>query len=327
MRLDPIPKDSLKTGDILLCNIPELSVHQYMDCISSVLAAYVSTGRFTLDRATPLVHWIIGYFDRCHYCHASFWNGEMVVESRAQGGLRANDISTYSEDVVDVYRYHRDDHWVGDPDLPVAPLLQEAQALVDRHWTYGFDSAYLLAILCVTRWNRSQWVDHIRDLLVRHAGPDWEAEIDALFRSYRPQIDAIVEKLIVLALEVVRKYRDRKGYVCSQAVAVIYNEAGDANSPAGTYRITKPTHLAMAKREILLAAAIPREEGGAAREEVTQRLRLQLERMPVHSAKTLSAAVHTEYESWQADLLEDTFYTPRDLAESSETELAGRLVL
>ena len=57
------------------------------------------------------------------------------------------------------------------------------------------------------------------------------------------------------------------------------------------------------------------------------KLRAQLEQVPVSSTETLSAAVHTEYESWQADLVQDTFYTPRDLAESSNTELAGRLVL
>jgi hypothetical protein len=327
MQLDPIPKDSLKTGDILLCNIPELSFLRYMDCIWSVLTHYISTRQFSLDQATPLVHWIIGYFDECHYCHASFWNGEKVVESRSQGGLRANDILTYREDTVDVYRYHRDDHWLGDPELPVDPLLQKAQALVDKHWTYGFDSAYLLAILCVTRWDRSQWVDHIRDFLICHAPSGWQEQIETLFHDFRPQIDVIVERLIVEALEVVRKYRDRKGYVCSQTVAVIYNQAGDAKNPLGTYKITKPTYMAIATSKVQVAPPSPQEEGVAARDEMIQKLRFQLEQMPVPLASTLSAAVHTEYETWQADLLEDTFYTPRDLAESSNTELAGRLVL
>jgi hypothetical protein len=327
MQLEPIPKDSLKTGDILLCNVPELSFLQYMDCMRSVLGHYMSTRQFSLDQATPLVHWIIGYFDECRYCHASFWNGEKVVESRAEGGLRANDISTYGEDEVDVYRYHRDDHWLGDPELPVDPLLHKAQALVDKHWTYGFDSAYLLAILCVTRWERGRWVDHIRDVLTRHAPSGWQEQIETLFHDFRPQIDAIVERLIVDALEVVRKYRDRKGYVCSQAVAVIYNQASDANHPLGTYEITKPTHVAKATLKALVAPTSPLEEGVAARDEMIQKLRFQLEQMPVASVSTLSATVHTEYETWQAGLLKDTFYTPRDLAESSNTELAGRLVL
>jgi hypothetical protein len=270
MQLDPIPKDSLKTGDILLCNIPELSFQQYMDCIWSVLTHYISTRQFSLDQATPLVHWIIGYFDECHYCHASFW--------------------------------------LGDPELPVDPLLQKAQALVDKHWTYGF-------------------VDHIRDFLICHAPSGWQEQIERLFHDFRPQIDVIVERLIVEALEVVRKYRDRKGYVCSQTVAVIYNQAGDAKNPLGTYKITKPTYMAIATSKVQVAPPSPQEEGVAARDEMIQKLRFQLEQMPVPLASTLSAAVHTEYETWQADLLEDTFYTPRDLAESSNTELAGRLVL
>jgi hypothetical protein len=327
MQLDPIPKGALKTGDILLCRIPELSFGQYMESVWAVLRHYVSTGQFSLDEATPLIHWIIGVFDQYHYCHASFWNGQKVVESRIKGGLRANDISTYSEDTVDVYHYQRDGGRLGDPALPVDPLLRKAQDLVDRHWTYGFDSAYLLAILCVTRWHRAEWVDRIRDLLVRHAPAGWGAAIDALFQEFRPQIDGLIESLIVQALEVVRRYRDREGYVCSQTVAVIYNEAGDSQHPAGTYKIDKPSYEATAQAPALLASPSPDEQDAAARETLVQRLRAQLQQLPTPPAAALAAAEDTEYETLRAVLREDTFYTPRDLAESGNTTLAGRLDL
>ncbi len=327
MQLDPIPKSSLKTGDILLCNIPKLSFLQYMESIEAVLKNYIRTRKFSLDEATPLIHWIIGVFDNYHYCHASFWNGEKVVESRIKGGLRANDISTYSEDTVDVYRYHRDDHWVGDPFLPVDPLLEKAQSLVNLHLPYGFDSAYLLAILCVTRWHRGEWVDRIRDLLVRHMPSRWEELINTLFRKFRPQIDAMIEALIVRALEVVRKYRDKKGYVCSQTVAVIYNEAGDAKHSVGTYKIAKPTYATAAATLSLVTPPTGEEEEVAACEAMMQRLRVQLEQLPMPSASILSATAHADYDAWQSDLRADTFYTPRDLAESSNTDLVGRLKL
>jgi len=326
MPLDPVPKDSLKVGDILLCNIPDLSFMEYMKCTWAVLRHYMSTGSFSWDEATPLIHWVIGVFDGFHYCHASFWNGEQVVESRIATGLRPNDISTYSEDTVDVYRYHKDGRRIGDPSLPAGPLLDKAQELVNRGWEYGFDSAYLLAILCVTRWHRAEWVDRIHDLLRRHAPAGWEECIDLLFRDYRPQIDHLIEELIVLALNVVAKYRHKEGYVCSQTVAVIFNEAEDAGHPLGTYKIDKPTYAAAAA-PVLVAPPRPEEESAAAREEMVEKLRAELERLPAPSAPLLSAAQKTDYEEWQADLREDTLYTPRDLAQSRNTEIAGRLVL
>ncbi len=328
MTLDPITKDMLKRGDILLCNIPKLSFWQYMSSIEEMLANYISTGQIGWKAATPLIHWGIGYFDECHYCHASFWNGDKVVESRIQGGLRANDISTYSEDTVDVYRYHRDGHWLGDISLPVDPLLQKAQALVDKEWPYGFDSAYLLGILCVTRWHRAEWVDCIRDFMVRHAYFSWLEEwIEDIFNENRPQIDALIEKLIVAALEVVRKYRERKGFVCSQTVAVIYNEAVDAEHAVGAYKIDKPTYSVSSAPPVLVAPPSTEEEEVAAWEDTIQKLRAQLAQLPMPTAPILSATSRTDYETWQADLRADTFYTPRDLAESSNTELVGQLKL
>jgi hypothetical protein len=333
MQLDRIPKDSLKAGDILLCNIPKLSFQKYMGSIVATLKHYLSTKEFRLDEATPLIHWIIGVFDEYHYCHASFWNGEEVVESRLNG-LWANDISTYSEDAVDVYRYHRDGKWVGDSCLPVGPLLRKAQDLVDRHWTYGFDSAYMLAILCVTRWHRAEWVDRIRDLVIGHAPPSLTEPIQMLFREYRRQIDDLIEQLIVQALEVVRKYRKQEGYVCSQTVAVIYNEACDEEHRVGRYKIVKPTHLAATTPLELCAQLSLEVEGIAACEDMVQQLQVQLEQLRTASTPLVVAAAHTDYETvhtnyqtWQAGLRNDTFYMPRDLAKSENTELVGRLVL
>lgn len=327
MQLDPIPKESLKTGDILLCNIPELSFLQYLETIVDIVKEYRRTNHFSMEKATPLIHWIIGVFDGYHYCHASFWNGEKVVESRIKGGLRANDISTYSEDTVDVYRYHRDGHWVGDRFLPVEPLLEKAQSLVDLHLPYGFDSAYMVAILCVTRWPRAKWVDNIRDLLVHHGPAGWEKMIDDLFQALRPQIDALIEALIVQALKVVQKYLDGKGYVCSQTVAIIYNEADDGEPPTGRYKIVKPSYSVDAAPKLLAASPNRQREELAACEDLVGKLRAQLEQLKVPADKKLTAATYSDYEEWQTELRGDSFYTPRDLAQSSNTELVGRLKL
>jgi len=329
MELNPITKDTLKAGDIFLCKIPDLSFRQYMASLRDVVASYVSGRGFDMDAATPLIHWIIGFFDQYHYFHASFWNGTKLVESRIAGGLRENDIGTYANDIVDVYRYQKDGHWVGSAQLPVGPLLHKAQSLVDLHWPYGFDSAYLLGILCVTRWERAKWVDNIRDILIRHAPfPELEEPIGKLIEQFRPQIDALIEHLIVLALDAVRKYRERKGYVCSQTVAVIFNEAGDAQHAPGTYEIEKPTYALRATPALALVAQPGSEaDGVAACEDLIRSLGVELERLPAVQARASLAARGESYESWQAFLREDSFYTPRDLAESGNTRLVGRLEL
>jgi len=263
--------------------------------------------------------------DEYHYFHASFWNGTEVVESRMKGGLRANDIATYHDDIVDVYRYRKEGQWLGSPSLPVEPLLHKAQELVERHWPYGFDSAYLLAILCVSRWHRAEWVDRIRDLLVHHAPSRWIGEqLAKLVETYRTPIDACFEKLVVEALDVVRKYRNRQGYVCSQTVAVIYNEAGDAVHAAGTYELPKPSH---ALRAAPLLVAAPTGEDEAACEDLIRELGTELARLPATSAVALAGSLEHDYPALQAQLREDTFYTPRDLAESIRTEIVGRLQL
>jgi hypothetical protein len=329
VELNPITKDTLKAGDIFLCKIPDLSFWQYMASLRDVVAGYASGRGLDMDAASPLIHWIIGYFDRYHYFHASFWNGKKLVESRIAGGLRENDIGTYANDIVDVYRYQKDGHWVGSPQLPVDPLLHKAQSLVDRHWPYGFDSAYLLAILCVTRWERAKWVDGIRDILIRHVpSPELGEQIEKLIERFRPQIDALIEHLIVLALDAVRKYRKREGYVCSQTVAVIYNEATDARHAPGTYEIEKPTY-ALRGTPALALVAQPRSEadGVAACEDLIRSLGVELERLPKGQARASLASPGESYESWQAFLREDSFYTPRDLSESGNTQLVGRLEL
>ncbi len=333
MKLDPVTRNDLRAGDILLCRIPELSRQQIFSCVEQLLAGYLSTRRFDATAAAPLIHWVIGYFDRGGYCHASFWNGSKLVESRLTG-LRENELSTYSEDTVDVFRYQREGHAVGDACLPVSPLLQRAQALVDLHWPYGFDSGYLLAILCVTRWHRKEWVDRIRDLLLHGTDSPWlEKAIHELFDENRPRIDALVERLVTAALEVVRRYRNRQGMVCSQTVAVIYNEACDGAHPAGSYAIRKPSYSVAAAAPVLLASAGQDEGSREAWEARLRSLRTRLQQLPEPGSLLRAAAAGTghrggtEYESWQEELRADSLYTPRDLARSENTRLVGRLQL
>lgn len=327
MELELITRNKLKEGDILLSRIPELSIKQYLQDILKVIINFASTRKFDMDAASSLIHWIIGFFDQYHYFHASFWNGEMVVESRMKGGLRANDISTYKNNTVDVFRYIKDGEQLGPPALPVDPLLSRAQALVDEHLPYGYDSASLLAILCVERWHRSQWVDSIRKILVHHVHSRAVREsIESLFDLLKPHMDHMIEELIVRALDVVRKYRDRKGYVCSQTVAIVYNEAADKGHPAGTYAIDKPSYVHMDEPLLL---AVPLEEAGEDEKEcleVLESIGAELAKLPAEPA-VRAASGQPDYDMLQKYIKGDSFYTPRDLAESDNTMIAGRLKL
>jgi len=173
-------------------------------------------------------------------------------------------------------------------------------------------------------------VDYLRDFLVRHApSEDARKLIGQVIDQYRPQIDALCERLLVRGLDVVRSYLDQRhpGYVCSQTVAVIYNEAGDATHPVGTYTISKPNHALKASGPVLLVAPPTTDQEVAACERQIRDLGAELAKLPEPPARSLSASAPDDYDALQTRLWTDSFYTPRDLAESCCLAHVGRLDL
>ena len=135
----------------------------------------------------------------------------------------------------------------------------------------------------------------------------------------------MIEHLFVKALEVVQGYMQGPGYVCSQAVAVIFNEAGDSAHAAGTYAIPKPSHAGGGPGALALCAAPQVDESAC--EHGIRDLGAELARVPVPAATLLTASHLRDYDTLQGRLQVDSFYTPRDLAQSGRTVLVGRLDL
>ncbi len=326
MSSGPIRKSQLQPGDVLLCKIPALSCYDYLSSIGTLIASSTSKKKFDWEAAMPLIHWLIGCLDEGHYFHAAFWNGSKLVQSRIVTGLAEGELESFDQDTVDVFRFQKKGEWLGSANLPVQPLLSKAEELVGRHWKYGFDAAYLLAILCVTRWPREHLFERLRDIIVHHAPADIQEDLRKTLDALRPQIDWLLEKILVVALNVVNQYLSGNGYVCSQTVAVIYNEAGDADHPVGTYKIPKPDHAARPMQLLLAPPATTRKELAACKEKIAQ-LRTELEKVSPPPTKLLMTSGPSKYEQLRALLMNDSYYTPRDLAESSAMKLVGRLSL
>jgi len=123
---DNLPKitpDQLEPGNVLLCKGEDSDI---------------------FDR-------LIVLFAGGPYCHSAFWNGTHVVQA-SDRGLNQDDLSSLSgEDYVDVYKFHKDDHVLGDPDWPAQPLVDEANKLASETHKYAWDHCILMAICCLTR--------------------------------------------------------------------------------------------------------------------------------------------------------------------------------
>ncbi|MTI88740.1 MAG: hypothetical protein FH748_12305 [Balneolaceae bacterium] len=135
-----------------------------------------------------------------------------------------------------VYRYTADDDYkIGSSKYPVAPLLYKANSLVGKH-SYSYDTAILFMFLCVARWEREEWIRKMEDFLKKHIEIISPAIIEVLFKY---NYDKLIRLLEWFADEIICQiiaFRKDKGLVCSETVALIYNEA----NPVGKYHIEKP---------------------------------------------------------------------------------------
>jgi hypothetical protein len=72
------------------------------------------------------------------YSHAALWDGEHVVEATL-GGIHANPLahSLQALQYVDVYRYHRDEHWLGECAWPAEPVVAHARTFIGAKYAYA----------------------------------------------------------------------------------------------------------------------------------------------------------------------------------------------
>lgn len=308
----------LQPGDILMSEFEHPDAKEYFEALLIALQyrnhkTEPEKKKF-MSGVLVILRGLIITFDRDIYTHAAFWNGEAVVEA-GMSGVNANPISHYMDTVTDVYRFTNSGEGLGSEAYPTDPVLQKANWLVDQDLDYSFETAYLYMFLCVTRWNRAQWIEDVQKFLEIHVKAVDPKYIELFFKVYHHKIVQFFEWMADEIIRLIIAFRDDKGLVCSETVAYIFNKA----EPVGKYHLEKPLdssdgqlHKSKQEPTILDCANIKTER---LLNDLTESFK-QAE-FPKTSGKNA--------ENWSQAI--DIEYTPHDIARSKNTHLAGRLVL
>lgn len=121
MSLEKIRMDQLQPGDILLC------------------------------RGTGWLSHTICFLDGGSYCHAAFFDGKELVQATLHGIVRESVESLKNEKFVDVFRFNKDHHSLGELDWPAEPVVARAEEIAGMGLKYATDHLVLMAFLVVTR--------------------------------------------------------------------------------------------------------------------------------------------------------------------------------
>lgn len=253
-------------------------------------------------------------FDRDIYTHAAFWNGEAVVEA-GMSGVKANPIAHYMNTVTDVYRFTKNGDELGSKIFPTDPVLQKAKWLVDQELEYSYETAYLYMFLCVTRWEREQWIKDIQAFLENHIKAVDPKYIELFFKAYRQQILQFFEWMADEIIRLIIAFRDDKGLVCSETVALIFNDA----KPTGKYHLEKPLERTNDQSEKVQNKPVLLNQSDSVEEKLLKELTQSFKEAEFPNTTASNS------DNWSHKV--DIEYTPHDIARSQNTSLAGRLVL
>jgi len=109
-----------------------------------------------LCRGEGLFSDMIVLLDGGTYSHAALYAGKIddkhyVIQATDRGIVCDPIEKIQCETFVDVFRFNKDEHKLGEENYPYKPILDVGQAYVDAHVKYANDHLILLAILAVTR--------------------------------------------------------------------------------------------------------------------------------------------------------------------------------
>lgn len=95
---------------------------------------------------------LIQWFGGSRYCHASIYDGAMVIEAIAEGVRRRSlEESAAGSAHVDVWRLKTDEGLIGSAGLPAEPVLGVASRYAAENGRYAYEALLLLALLSTTR--------------------------------------------------------------------------------------------------------------------------------------------------------------------------------
>lgn len=307
-----IPAHELKPGDIFLCEFKNPGITAYIEALITAIRYrnYKNEEEETkfLTAAFTILRGLIIYFDQDIYTHAAFWDGKGIVEAGSNGVCR-NPIDHYKGTDTDVYRFVKNEAFVlGTKEYPSDPLLKLANDIVEEKLDYSYTTAILMIFLCITRWEREEWVKNMETFLKNHVKDINPAIIDILFKVNYDKLLEFFEWMADEMIIQVAKFRKDHGLVCSETVAIIFNEA----EPEGKYRIEKPltSQLSNSFEEAELLEKDEKSE--LVLTEFTELLKEAS--FPLQSDNASDWKKHA-----------DTIYTPHDIARSINTKIVGKL--
>lgn len=259
----------------------------------------------------PLIHFAITAFDNNRYFHAAIVglgpDNEKVVIEAGPKGIKQTSLKDYQGGLMSVYRYHKDAISLGDRLLPAEPVLKKARELYEAgDIEYGYYHAGLLAIWCLFRAGEDAVMDRVHAAFVLAFGPE---AADMLFKLIGPETIKLL--LIDIFHRALDRWRQKKHLVCSEMVAVCFNQADGL----GTYKISRE----LAKGAAITANVATQPEQLALNTEIEQAMQalarsfdgLEVDR-PLRAVDVALALVSS-----------DVLYTPSDLERSISTFHVG----
>jgi len=105
-----------------------------------------------LYRGTGVISHLILLLDGGSYSHSGVYDGGRVVEAIGSGVIgRSVKESVKGANYVDVYRFAKDGHRLGEVGWPDDPILDTVDGFVEQGGRYAYEQILLLALLAATR--------------------------------------------------------------------------------------------------------------------------------------------------------------------------------
>ncbi|WP_027183109.1 hypothetical protein [Desulfovibrio inopinatus] len=273
------------------------------------------TGDIFLYHSESFLGGMIRLFDGSEYNHAGIFDGENVIESLG-GGITTNTISesTCKNKFVDVFRFRNDaGKQLGDAGIPTQNVTDTIRRYVNDGDRYAFEQILLLAALATTR---------------RFPFGGWVPGLSKFVRQITDAAASVLSKLMSM---------NKEPLICSELVYRCYVESGEeffinivgadilAQRSIG-HTSTTLTHQfdISSQKEMSSTVMQDFEEAQLASYEFLETWQRVSRTAPL--ARSVPDVQQNEVGVVQSRAIAD-FVTPRDLKQSPNTYIVGRLAL
>lgn len=243
-----------------------------------------------------MISQLIFLVDGGSYSHSAIYDGRRVVEAIGSGVTsRSVKESVKGADYVDVYRFAKDGHRLGEAGWPDDPILDTVDGFVEQDGRYAYEQVLLLAALAATR----------------------RIPLDPVSkRILRTVLDAAADLIAKLIAG------GKEPMICSELVSRSFSEAGGKGKYA--LRIPGISLAARAARLVRMARRGKRPRMDKDTREF-ERARAAFLQAYVAARREARPGVARARARRIAGVVVPDFVTPRDLERSRDLRVVGRL--